>query len=428
MTPPDPSIRAAESPHGFCGRATHVRVHTAAIAANLAAVRSSTDAAVMAMVKADAYGHSTATVAPTLHAHGVRRFGVATVEEACALRTGALRGLPMEGPDAVRILVHGGRVWPGALDQLLAAHATPVLGDLSDIPLLNAALAARQHAKTPREPGPALAVHLMLDTGMGRMGLTMDSDWDAVAQTLSRAPHLRVEGLATHFARADGSSAADTAATQAQLDAFIHAASALQARGIRPAVMHLANSAAVYSGFAAEAHARIAASLQRTDIAFWVRPGLMLYGMTPADRPHPERPALHTALSWHAPVVSMRTVPAGTPVSYGGTAVTQRPTVLATLGLGYADGYSRALSNRGTVRFAGGDAPVCGRVCMDFVVVDVTDLEPQPQHGDLACLLGPAPAPSPEAMADLLGTIPYEVCTRISVRVPRVARTGDSAW
>jgi alanine racemase len=234
---------------------------------------------------------------------------------------------------------------------------------------------------------------------MSRLGLTREEFLDILRSNWP--PTLRLEGLMSHLASAD---APDGASAEDQLARFRELLDAAKAAGLTVPVAHIANSAAIL---------RFPASY--FDL---VRPGLMLYGYVNAQTATAD---LHPALSWKTRIVQVKHVGAGQPVSYGGTFITSRPSTLAILPVGYADGYSRALSNRGHVLVGGRAAPIVGRVCMDLMVVDVSDL-PQVRPGDEAVLLGRqgAAAITADDLAAYQGTISYEVLCQISPRLTRV--------
>lgn len=370
-------------PHpGRSLRPTAVRVDLSAVASNFRLLRTlSAPADACAVVKANAYGHGVGPVARRLEAEGCGRFAVGTVDEGLELRDTGV----------------GGEVWllQGAeaahLPLVRAARLTPVVSCLRRLTALGEAA---------DRDGADVAVHVKFDTGMGRLGLGLD-DVGALDEVLRRHPRLALEGVATHLARAGES----PEATGRQLDRFEEILAALGSLGRRPAVVHAANSAACLT----EPAARYSC----------VRLGIALYGIAP--EPGLDAPGLMPALSWVSEVEHLRRVPEGTPVSYGGTYVTPRPTLLAVVPVGYADGYRRSLGNRGSVLVRGGPAPVVGRVCMDLTLVDVTDVEGV-AVGDEVVLLGRQGEASISAarMAEWLDTIPYEVVCAVGVRVPRL--------
>jgi alanine racemase len=359
----------------------------AAVAANLHTLQAlALPADVCAVVKANAYGHGAEAVARRLEAEGCRRFAVGTLDE----------GLELRGAGV------GGEVWllqgAGAeqLGILRAARLTPVVASLRALDALG---------ERADRLDPPLAVHVKFDTGMCRLGLGIE-EVGALAEILRCHPGLRLEGVATHFARAGESAEV----TREQIRRFDTILAALASLGIDPPVVHAANSAACLT----EPSARYTC----------VRVGIALYGVPPEPGLE-SASALRPALSWVSAVEHLREVPAGVPVSYGGTFVTDRPSRLAVIPVGYADGYRRALGNRAEVLVRGRPAPVVGRVTMDLSVADVTDL-PEVAEGDEVVLLGTRGARGISAgrMADWLDTIPYEVLCGIGPRVPRVYEGG----
>jgi alanine racemase len=256
----------------------------------------------------------------------------------------------------------------------------------------------RALAAAARAAGRTAVVHLKVNTGMTRLGCEPD-EVVALGVALASELHLELGGIFSHFASAD---AVDTAAARAQRDRFAAAVEALAAAGVRPTHVHLANSAAVLSEPAAH--------------FTMVRPGLMLYGYAPA--PHlADRVPLAPAMRLRTAVAQTRRVPAGTAVGYGATWVAGRETTIATLPLGYADGYHRVASNRAAMQVRGRRAPVVGRVCMDHVMLDVTDV-PGVATGDAVTVFGPDGVTADD-VAGWCDTIAYEVLTSIGKRVPR---------
>jgi len=373
-----PSDTGPEEPDGLDGPVATVDLQ--ALEHNLGRIRRRLHAntRVLAAVKADAYGHGAVPVARTLSACGVDWFGVATPAEAFALREGGVAG---------NILLFGPVYRADTLRRLADERVAVTLADDAGLEAAQAAGAARP-----------LRLHLKVDTGMGRLGLPWAAA-AALARRAQRAPGIELEAVWTHLARSDE---ADRAPTLAQLGRFERALEALRAEGIAPALRHAANSAAVF-GYP-EAHFDL------------VRPGIALYGYHSDDAVHALEPDLRPVMRLQAPVTFVKRVPAGTPVSYGGTWVAPRETTVATVRIGYADGYPRLLSNRGSVSLHGRSLPVAGRVCMDQILLDAGDLEVRP--GDTVTLWGP-PGLDAESVARRVGTIAYELLTGVA---PRVAR------
>jgi len=371
-------------------RPTTAHIDLGALRHNLAQVRRlAGDREVIAIVKADAYGHGAVPVARALAAEGVTRFGVALVEEGRALREAGIRG---------EVLVLGGFVEDQAA-EIVELGLTATIFHAGHADALNEAA---------RRAGRAVPVHVKIDTGMGRLGFSPDAAPDAVA-ALARCAFLRLEGLMTHFADAD---LADPAYAREQVARFDAVAGTVRRAGVHIPIRHAANSAAV-----------MAASSWRSAMGGplydAVRPGLMLYGA----RPGPAVGAgvdLRPVLSLTTRILLLKRVPPGTPISYGRTFVTRRESLIAVLPIGYADGYPRALSNAGRVLVRGRAAPVVGRVCMDLTMVDATDV-PDAAEGDEAVVIGAqgAAAITVEEVAAGAGTIAYEILCGIGPRVPR---------
>lgn len=350
-------------------------------------LRVGSSAEILAVVKANAYGHGAVPVARRLVSDGVAMLGVATVEEGTLLREAGI-----EAP----ILILGG-IFGEDLTAAAAFHFRPVVYSREILRSLSkAALAA----------GTDIDVHVKVDTGMGRLGTALDDLPDLLA-AIAQAPGLRVEGILTHFAEAD---LADAEFARLQMTLFERAVRMLREEGMAPRYVHAANSAAILT--LPESHQTL------------VRPGIALYGYLPSPAlsfPTPLRPVM----SFKTKIVHVKTVPAGTPISYGRTFVTKRTSRIGTLPAGYADGFDRRLSNRGEVLVAGRRAPVVGRVCMDLAMIDLTDI-PEARTGDEAVLIGGQTGPDGTAgfigadeMASWMGTIPYDVLCGIGPRVPR---------
>jgi alanine racemase len=367
-------------------RPTAATIDLQAIADNYAeAKRLGGGRTVIAVVKADAYGHGAVPVARRLLTAGCSQLAVATVAEAAELRAAAID---------CRILVLGGVHDAAEAADAIELGVTPVIQHSGHIGLLSQA--AHEHRA-------ALPVQLEVDTGMRRMGLAAE-DAPALLERIAREPSLKLEGVYTHLARADEQ---DLGPTLDQLRLFSEILSAVQARGIDPGLVHVANSAALLAApdLAAALPARVNA----------VRPGLMLYGVHPA--PHlRERAALTSAMTLRTRVSNVRHVRPGDAVGYGGTFRAPRRGRIATLPIGYADGVPWSLGNRGSVLLRGRRTPIAGLVSMDLVTIFVG--EGPVEIGDPVVLFGEGlPV---EEVAEKAGTIPYELLVGIGGRVPRV--------
>jgi alanine racemase len=345
-------------------------------------------AEVWAVLKADGYGHGSKAVARTLERAGASGICVALLEEAVELRQAGLK-LP--------ILVmggHYGRAW----GELLRHDLTPVLHEPSQIEAL-----AEEVRFTRSEPA---RVHLKIDTGMARLGV-LPRDLPEIATLLARHPEVVLDGLMTHFANADSG---DQDSMRAQLDQFDAATQTLARAGVRPRVRHAANSGAI-----------IGCTRARLDL---VRPGLAIFGVEPRPGSCAE---LRPVMRVQSEVIALRDLEANMPIGYGGTFRTQRPSRIATIPMGYADGLGRGLSNQGHLLVRGARAPIVGSVSMDMTMIDVSDI-PGVRVGDECVVLGSQKGSagentiSAEDIARQLGTIPWEVLTNISRRVPRFYR------
>jgi alanine racemase len=368
-------------------RPTWLEVDLDALRANYrAAAALAGGGPVLAVVKGNAYGHGLCPVARALSGAGAAYLGVATVGEGEALRRAGL-----ETP----VLLLGGYL-PEEAPEIVALGLTPaVFAEAQVAPLAAAARAA----------GVRLGLHLKVDTGMGRIGVPAEAA-PAVLRRLLDDPDLRVEGVMSHFAEAD---LADSPAAEEQLARLLKVRAELGPAAGAIRYWHTANSAALMRRLAAGG-----------DIPVLCRPGIMLYGHPPAQGFAVPVPLIPVG-TWKARVIQVKHVPAGTPISYGRTFVTTRASAIATLPVGYADGFPRALSNRGRVLLKGVPVPVAGRVCMDMTMVDVTDLHEPVAIGDEAVLMGAQgeAAISATQVAEACGTIAYDILCAISERVPR---------
>lgn len=364
---------------------TYATIDLAALGQNLSRIRErlSPNSHIMAVVKANAYGHGAVEVARALRDAGVTRLAVASVQEGVALREAGIDG---------DILVLGALL-DQQLTELLSNRLTPVVTDQRLLPQL---ATEGEAAKKP------LPIHLKVDTGMGRLGLA-PSEWATFLETFPRWKSLRLEGCMTHLADSDGN---DSSHTEQQLKMFHGLLEQLEQRGIKPPCVHVANSAAIMR----YPHSHFSL----------VRPGIMLYGYHTLP-PSVSCPALQPVLSLHTTVMQLRTIKPGETVSYNRTFVANRPSTIAILPIGYADGYSRQLSNKGFVLIGGKRAPIVGLICMDMTMVDVTDI-PGVRVGDCVTLIGRQgqEAILADEIAQWTGTIPYETLCAIGPRIPRV--------
>ena len=343
---------------------------------------------VLAVVKANAYGHGILPVSLALEKAGVKNFGVAFVSEGIELRGGGIQG---------SILIMGG-IMPQDVSSLVEHRLKPVIFHDDHLTWLSAL------GENKAEPIP---VHIKVDTGMGRLGLSPE-EVRSYIRRLNDIKGIHLEGVMTHFADEDlrNSRLADN-----QIDLFKGVLRILTEEGFLVPQIHMANTGAL---------------LSRED-TWWnlVRPGLALYGYTPSRSLGSVLP-IRPVMTLKSQVTHLRKVPAGTSISYGSTFVTQRESVIGVIPIGYADGYSRELSNRGEVLIKGRRAPILGRVCMDMMVVDLTGI-PDVGLTEEVVLIGSQGKEAITAveLAERANTIPYEILSAIGSRIPRIYIEGE---
>ena len=362
---------------------TYLRIDLDAIRENFAAIREKAGVPVMAIVKADAYGHGAVQVARLLE-ESCAFFGVSSVSEALELRQGGLQ-------KPILILGH---TPPDAFAFIIAHGIRPAIFCMEDAKVLSAA-AVMQGITAP--------FHFAVDTGMSRIGFEADAASADICAQIAKLPGLFAEGLFSHFATAD---CEDLHQARQQAERFANFDRMLKERGLCIGIRHLDNSA----------------GLMNFDTHYeMVRSGIVTYGLYPSDEVDTGLLKLRPALSWHSRVSFVKTLPAGRSISYGGTYVTQKETVVATVPAGYADGYCRNLSGRFYVLIHGKKAPILGRVCMDQLMVDVTEI-PDVKAGDPVTLIGTdgAETITVEQIAAAAGSFNYEMVCGVSRRTPRL--------
>ncbi len=366
------------------GRPTWVTVDLDALTWNMQEVRRliGPDKKCCAVVKADAYGHGLVACAKQFLKAGADMLGVATVEEGAQLRSAGL---------TAPVLLFGINQ-PHEAEAAVELHLEATVISFTQARLLNQA-AEKCHKKAN--------LHLKVDTGMGRLGLNPPEVLVLLDQ-MKALKQVCVKGVYTHFAHADG---CDKKLLDTQVSLLKETVQSMKNMGHNDLIVHAANSAAVIES--------------RHAYFDMVRPGLMLYGLYPFS-PANRKVNLKPALSWTTTIIQLKDVPEGVGLSYGHTYVTTRPTKVATLPVGYADGFSRLLSNQGEVLVRGQRCPIIGRVCMDMCLVDVTTVA-EVKTGDEVILLGRQGRQevSAEMMAEKRDTISYEVVCTIGKRVPR---------
>ena len=368
-----------------CYHTTKAEVDLGALAYNYHQLRQLAPPSVkfLAVVKADAYGHGAIPVSKKLEELGADFLGVATVKEGVELRNGGIKG---------PILVLSG-IYQEEVEDVLAYQLTPMVYRLE---------IAEALATAARKKGQKIPVHIKVDTGMGRIGV-LSEEAPAFVSRLRKFENLAIEGIASHFSTADEG---NSSFTEEQLKRLSRTIEEMKKLDIDPPFCHIANSAALVNLPAA--HFTL------------VRPGIMLYGSYPSPSLK-DKISLRQVMSWMSLIADLKQVPEDYPISYGRTFVTQRPSIIAAIPVGYADGYNRLFSNRGEVLIKGMRAPVVGRVCMDWTMVDVTDI-PGVEVGDEVVLMGSQLGQeiTPDEMGGRIGTIPYEILCAVGKRVQRI--------
>jgi alanine racemase len=340
----------------------------------------------MAVVKADAYGHGSIECAKRLETEGADWFGVALPEEGVELRKAGIRKL---------ILCFGG-FWNGQELAALNYNLTPAVFDIDK---------ARRLHEVAKGRGTAIAIHVKVDTGMGRIGVRYDQVSD-FAEKLRELDHLRVEGVMTHFAAADD--LGEREYTELQIKRFDEAVATFREKGFSPSYLDLANSPGAVANPGSRGN--------------MVRLGGVLYGLGGDVLPEGiDKPELRPVMSLHTRIAQLKRVPAGETIGYGRTFSTQTDSLIATVPVGYEDGYRRSLSNVGRAIVGAEYVPVAGRISMDWTMLDVTGVDGV-ELGDEVVLIGRRGDAriTAEDLARATGTISYEVTCSIDRRVPRV--------
>jgi alanine racemase len=344
---------------------------------------------IIAVIKADGYGHGALDIAPTLLENGATRIAVAVLNEAVELRRGGIE-------EPIMVL---GFTPPSQIDMLLRydIEQTVYSYDL-----------AKEISQLAKKKNKVAKIHIALDTGMGRIGFLPDDESAEVVYKISKLPNIVIEGLFSHFSSADED---DKTYTDMQLDRYTAFYNKLISSGVKVNMRHIANSAAIID--MPQSHFEA------------VRPGIILYGYYPSEQVFKNKIDLKPVMSLKTNIVHIKNLPAGEYISYGREFKTLRESVIATLPVGYADGYTRLLFNKAKVIINGSFVPVIGRICMDQCMVDVTEIK-NVKVGDEVVLMGEQGDLSFTAdhIAELIGTINYEITCMISKRVPRVYIKG----
>jgi len=358
---------------------TYLKIDLDAIVHNFRVVREKAGVPVMAVVKADAYGHGAVPVARVL-APLCAFFGVSSVSEALELRRSGI-----ENP----ILVLG-HTPVDAFTTVVSRNIRPTIFSKEDAVALSTE--AQKQNKTAR-------FHFAVDTGMSRIGFQATQESADICALIAKLPNLEAEGLFSHFATAD---CEDLTQAKLQAQRFADFDRWLQDRGVAVKLRHLDNSAGIMNF---DCHYEM------------VRSGIVTYGLYPSSEVDPALLDLQPAMSWYSHITHIKTLPAGRSISYGGTYTTAKDTVVATVPAGYADGYRRSLSNKFYVEIHGKKASILGRVCMDQMMVDVTDI-PEARCGDTVVLMGGQI--SAEKIAAAADSFNYEFICGMSRRTPRL--------
>ncbi len=340
--------------------------------------------AIMGIVKTDGYGHGAVPVAKAIDSY-VSAYGVATIDEAINLRKHGIT-------KPVLIL---GVTHESHNEELIRYEIRSAVFQKKQ------ALALSQTAVSMGRPA---LIHLALDTGMSRIGMKAHEASADLAMEISRLPGIVVEGIFTHFARADET---DKTSAGKQLKEYLDFVKLLESRGLQIPIKHISNSAGIID--MKEANCDM------------VRAGISIYGLYPSDEVDKKNIRLHPAMELKSCITCIRTIEPGTAVSYGGTFVAVRPTVVATVPVGYGDGYPRSLSGKGRVLIRGKSAPILGRVCMDQMMVDITEI-PEAEEDDEVTLMGRDGSEeiTAEELARLGEGFHYEIICCIGKRIPRV--------
>lgn len=378
----------------YCSRG-YAEVSLDAILQNLCNMKAVIDenTQMIGVIKTDAYGHGSVPIAQASEQLDFMwGFAVATPEEAMLLRREGIR-------KPILIL---GYSFPYCYETLALEDIRPCVFRTDSLPLLQEAA---------KKTGRVIKVHIKVDTGMGRIGIAPDEKGLAFVEQVLSCDKIEIEGMFTHFARADEF---DKTSAREQLARFRQFGEAVEKRfGIHIPLKHCSNSAGILE-------------LPEANLDL-VRAGVTMYGLYPSDEVSRESITLTPALSLYSHIVFIKTVPAGQPISYGGTYVTEKTMRVATIPMGYGDGYPRSLSNKGCVLICGKRAPILGRVCMDQFMVDVTEI-PEAREGDRVVLLGfdGEEHLSAEELGDASGRFNYELVCDFGKRIPRIyTRQGD---
>lgn len=370
----------------------YAKINLDNIYANMESLRGNVknDTQMVAVVKADGYGHGAIPVARTVD-ELVEAYAVATIEEALQLRHHGIT-------KPVYLL---GFIPDGRIDDAITEEIRFAVYETDH---------AKKISKRAEKLGKTAFIHIKLDTGMGRIGFLPNEEAIKEVLNIGKLPNINIEGIFTHFAKADES---DKSSAHRQLSIYTDFINKLKENGMDIKIKHCSNSAGIID-------------MPEANMSE-VRAGIALYGMYPSDEINKKAVMMFPAMEIKSHIIYLKTVERGTSIGYGGTFITNRTTNVATIPVGYGDGYPRGLSNKGSVLIRGKRAAIIGRVCMDQLMVDVTDIE-NVEEGDVVTLIGKDGDDSitVEEAAALAGTFNYEFVCNIGKRIPRVYyRNGD---
>ena len=365
----------------------YAKIDLDAIKYNISKVQESVgpDVKVMAVIKADGYGHGAVPIAKALGKIGISYFGVAFMEEGMMLRKAGVK-------EPILILGYSDE---SQYEDILKYDLTPTVFTMET---------AEGLSKAAQKTGKTAKIHIKLETGMNRIGFLPGEKTLKEIETISRMPGIFLEGIFTHMAKADEY---DKHSAQKQMDIYMEMVNKLEERGVKIPIRHVANSASILD-------------LKSFHLDM-VRSGIMTYGLYPSEEVSKEEIILKPAMEWKTHIVNLKEIEPGDGVSYGHLFVADKKRRIATLSVGYADGYPRSLSDKGRVLIHGKYAPILGRVCMDQMMVDVTDIE-EAELLDEVTLMGRDGENqiTAEEIGDQAYSFNYELICGISKRVPRV--------
>jgi alanine racemase len=369
----------------FICRPTWVEIDKSDFLFNLKKIKETVkkDTKILPVIKANAYGHGGVELAKEAVKAGIYGIGVSSIEEGIEFRKAGIKS---------KILVFGSGYPLEVLDIAVFWDLTPTISSIQGLNALTT---------LARKYGKILEFHLKIDTGMGRVGVIAGENSDVILKKIAKMQDIKMTGIYTHFAVSD----TDPVYTQNQLKKFNEVIKTAKSLGLK-FIAHAANTAALISS-------------RKTHLDM-VRPGIGLYGLSPFEHTQ-QKLKLKPVLTWKTKIIYLKKVPSGFCVSYGRTFVTNKNSVIATVPVGYADGYGRVLSNKADVLVRGKKCPVAGRITMDMMMIDVTDVKGV-SIGDEVVLLGTQGKETikAEELAKLQNTISYEVTCSISPRVPRI--------